>query len=59
MPLVDLAPPAASLDPVERASRDELASLQLERLQWSLRHAYVNVRYYSARFDEAGVHPDD
>ena len=26
-----------------RASRDELAALQLERLRWSLRHAYDNV----------------
>jgi len=47
------------LDPIEKASRDELAALQLERLKWSLRHAYDNVRHYRRKFDEAGVHPDD
>jgi phenylacetate-CoA ligase len=47
------------LDPIERASPDELAELQLERLQWTLRHAYANVPHYRARFDAAGVHPDD
>lgn len=46
-------------DPIEHASADELRSLQLERLKWSLRHAYDNVPHYKARFDEAGVHPDD
>jgi len=39
----DLASPAGDLDPIERASADELHALQLERLQWSLRHAYANV----------------
>ncbi|WP_086844336.1 phenylacetate--CoA ligase PaaK [Amycolatopsis kentuckyensis] len=38
---------------------DELAALQLERLQWTLRHAYTNVPAYTRKFDEAGVHPDD
>ena len=47
------------LDPVERASRDEILALQLERLQWSLRHAYENVPHYKAAFAAAGVHPDD
>jgi phenylacetate-CoA ligase len=47
------------LDPIERASRDELQALQLERLRWSLRHAYDNVAHYRQAFDEAGVHPDD
>ena len=28
------------LEPIETASRDELTALQLERLKWSLRHAY-------------------
>ncbi|MFI5589263.1 phenylacetate--CoA ligase PaaK [Amycolatopsis sp. NPDC051758] len=37
----------------------ELAALQLERLQWTLRHAYTNVPAYRKKFDEAGVHPDD
>ncbi|MFB9909699.1 phenylacetate--CoA ligase PaaK [Allokutzneria oryzae] len=40
-------------------SADELAALQLERLQWTLRHAYANVPFYTRKFDEAGVHPDD
>jgi phenylacetate-CoA ligase len=47
------------LEPIERASRDELQTLQLERLRWSLRHAYDNVPHYRASFDAAGVHPDD
>ncbi len=47
------------LDPIERASRDEIANLQLERLRWSLTHAYNNVAHYRSKFDAAGVHPDD
>jgi len=48
-----------SYDPVELASRDELAALQLERLRRSVRHAYEDVPHYRRRFDEAGVHPGD
>src|SRR6201986_4115781 len=48
-----------SLEPIETASIDELRSLQLERLQWSLRHAYDNVPHYRRAFEAAGVHPDD
>ena len=47
------------LDAAERASRDEIMSLQRDRLAWSLRHAYDNVPFYRAQFDAAGVHPDD
>ncbi|MGX7004586.1 phenylacetate--CoA ligase PaaK [Caballeronia sp. KNU42] len=47
------------LDPIETASRDELMALQLERLKWSLAHAYENSPVYRRKFDEAGVHPDD
>ena len=47
------------LHAIETASRDEIAALQLERLRWSLRHAYENVPHYRAKFDAAGVHPDD
>ena len=47
------------LDAAERASRDEIQSLQRERLAWSLRHAYENVPFYRRKFDEAGVHPSD
>jgi phenylacetate-CoA ligase len=46
-----------NLDPIERASVDELRALQLERLKWSLRHAYDNVGHYRQSFDAAGVHP--
>jgi phenylacetate-CoA ligase len=47
------------LEPIETASRDELSALQTERLKWSLRHAYDNVPAYRAKFEAAGVHPDD
>ena len=50
---------ALPLDPIETASRDELMALQLERLKWSLAHAYENSPVYRRKFDEAGVHPDD
>ncbi len=50
---------ANELDPIETASQDELTSLQLERLKWSLDHAYNNVEMYRNKFDAAGVHPQD
>src|SRR5215204_995726 len=53
------APDPALLDPVERIGVDELRARQVERLQWSLRHAYDNVPHYRQAFDAAGVHPDD
>ena len=46
------------LHPIESASRDELASLQLERLRTTLARAYANVGHYTAAFDAAGVTPD-
>ncbi|KAF1064055.1 phenylacetate--CoA ligase PaaK [Burkholderia gladioli] len=46
------------LEPIETASRDELQALQLERLKWSLGHAYQHSPVYRRKFDEAGVHPD-
>ncbi|WP_270729075.1 phenylacetate--CoA ligase PaaK [Shimia sp. Alg240-R146] len=55
----DLSPRPEELDPIEIASVDEIRGLQLERLKWSLHHAYDNVPMYKSRFDEAGVHPDD
>jgi phenylacetate-CoA ligase len=55
----DLSPKKSDLDPIEIASRDEIMALQLARMKWSLRHAYDNVAMYRARFDAAGVHPDD
>jgi len=56
-----MAPPAlepADLEPIEWASRDELAALQLQRLRTSLQLAY-EVPHNRAKFDAAGVHPDD
>ena len=47
------------LEPIEKASRDEISALQLERLKWSLKHAYENVPHHKQAFDEKGVHPDD
>lgn len=47
------------LDPMEAASIDELRQHQLERMRWSLNHAYNNVPLYRQRFDTLGVHPDD
>jgi phenylacetate-CoA ligase len=47
------------LEPIERASRDELRALQLERLRWSLGHAYDNVPHYRKAFDAKGVKPGD
>jgi len=47
------------LEPIETASRDEIAALQLERMKWTLRHAHDNVPHYRKTFAEKGVHPDD
>jgi len=44
---------------LERASQDELRAVQLERLKWSVRHAYDNVEHYRRSFTAHGVHPDD
>jgi phenylacetate-CoA ligase len=51
--------PAGGLDPIEKASRDELQALQLQRMKWSLKHAYDSVPHYRKKYDAAGVHPDD
>jgi len=53
------APSPADLEPIERASRDELRALQLQRLQWTVRHAYQNVPHYRRAFAAHGVHPHD
>ncbi|WP_412550374.1 phenylacetate--CoA ligase PaaK [Shimia sp. MIT910701] len=55
----DLSPRKEELEPIEIASIDEIRATQLERLKWSLNHAYNNVPMYKQRFDDAGVHPDD
>jgi phenylacetate-CoA ligase len=57
--MVQHLPAPGDLEPIERASRDELQALQLQRLQWTLQHAYDNVPHYRAVFDAAGVHPAD
>jgi phenylacetate-CoA ligase len=54
-----LHPTPDELDPIERASRDEIAALQLQRLQTTLKRAYDNVPHYRAAFDKAGVRPED
>jgi phenylacetate-CoA ligase len=53
----DLTPDPATLDPIEIASRDEIAALQLDRLRWSLRHAYENVPHYRHAFDAPASTP--
>jgi phenylacetate-CoA ligase len=57
--MLDLAPRKNELDPIETASRDEIAALQIDRLRLTLRRAYDNVPHTRAKFDAAGVHPDD
>jgi phenylacetate-CoA ligase len=52
-------PAPGDLEPIETASRDELQALQLQRLQWSLQHAYERVPHYRQVFDAKGVHPRD
>ena len=51
--------PAFALEPIEKASTDELRALQLKRLQATLHQAYANSLAYRAKFDAAGVHPSD
>jgi phenylacetate-CoA ligase len=53
------APKPGELEPIERASRDELEALQLKRLRWTLAHAYDNVPHYRRAFDAKGVRPED
>ena len=51
--------PSFPLDAIEKASVDELRALQLKRLKATLQHAYDNSSVYKAKFDLAGVHPED
>ena len=55
----DLAPKPSDLEPIETASRDAIAALQLHRLKWTLQHAYDNVPHYRKAFDAKGVKPGD
>ena len=57
MPVKHPAP--GDLEPIERASRDELQALQLKRLQSTLQHAYDHVPHYRQAFEAKGVHPTD
>ncbi|WP_019529472.1 phenylacetate--CoA ligase PaaK [Dasania marina] len=49
----------SQLEPIEKASIDELRSLQLQRMRKTLEHAYNNSPFYKAQFDEAGILPSD
>jgi len=55
----DLRADPKTLDLIELASRDEISALQLERMKWSVGHAYQNVPFYKKKFDGAGIHPED
>ena len=55
----DLSPKKHELELIEIASVDEIKSLQLNRLKWSVNHAYKNVAFYKKKYDEVGVHPSD
>ena len=45
----DLSPKRVELEPIEVASIDEIKSLQLDRLKWSINHAYKNVSFYKKK----------
>jgi len=47
------------LEPIETASRDEISALQLQRLQWSVRHTYENVASFRQKCEAKGVRPND
>ena len=49
----------AMLDPIEKASVDELRSLQLQRLKKTLQHTYDNVAPFRSKCDDKGVAPGD
>ena len=47
------------LERIELASEDELRALQLERLRWSLWHAYDHVPHFRRKCELQGVSPAD
>jgi phenylacetate-CoA ligase len=49
----------SDLDANERLSLQDLRGLQLSRLKETLSRAYTNNRFYRAKFDGAGVRPND
>src|SRR4051812_22175825 len=46
-------------DQIEIAAPEELRSLQLQRMRWSLAQAYDNVPHYRQAFDSVGIKPGD
>src|SRR3954454_16609941 len=57
LPLIEARPDL--YDEAERWSLDELRARQLQRLQWSVRHAFDHVEHYRTAFEDRGVHPED
>ena len=57
LPRVDERPDL--YDEAETWSVDRMRAHQLERLQWSVRHAYENVPHYRRALDSVGATPDD
>jgi phenylacetate-CoA ligase len=57
--MLDLTPKRFELDPIEVAPVEAIRELQLQRLKWSVRHAFENVAHYRAAFNKAGVTPGD
>ncbi|MCL7463441.1 phenylacetate--CoA ligase PaaK [Phaeovulum sp. NW3] len=55
----DLTPRKQDLDPIEIASRDEIAALQFHRMKRSLKHAFENSPFYRKQFIAHDVHPED
>ncbi len=55
----DLTPDPSTLDPEERAPREQLLDLQLTRLRETVAHAYDNVPFYRRSLGDAGIHPED
>jgi len=54
-----LPPPRDILDPIEVASRDEIAALQLRHMKWSIEHTHAHVGHYRAKCAALGVDPQD
>ena len=55
----DLSPSPGSLEPIERASRDELQALQLDRLRHTVQTVFDRVPFYREQFERRGLHPSD
>src|SRR5436305_816558 len=54
-----IEPDRKLIEPIELASRDEIAALQTKRLAATLQHVYANVPAYRKKFAKADVHPED